>query len=233
MAEIDEKWRRRPPRSRRCRFASRRRTCAWSRQRSSGSRPPSPRSTTIPGRDRPTHPELAELMVDRCLDVLSPAGRSRCALAARATARRGGGARDRPPRGRIRCPGSTGGRSGSAPTSSGRSRRRWSCSASCRPIERYQVEQEDARLTIRAPEDVHAGAQLDPERPEAAPAGRRARQPARPRARSCALGARRVPDGGRGGTGGHVTRGAHGVRLRRLPAGLGCAEEQRMAGRRR
>jgi aminopeptidase len=32
------------------------------------------------------------------------------------------------------------------------------------PIERHQVENEDARLTIRAPEDVHAGAGLDPER---------------------------------------------------------------------
>ncbi|MBA2383444.1 MAG: aminopeptidase [Actinobacteria bacterium] len=32
------------------------------------------------------------------------------------------------------------------------------------PIERYQVENEDARLTIRAPEDVLAGSELDPAR---------------------------------------------------------------------
>ena len=32
------------------------------------------------------------------------------------------------------------------------------------PIERHAVENEDARLTIRSPEDVHAGAELDPER---------------------------------------------------------------------
>jgi aminopeptidase len=32
------------------------------------------------------------------------------------------------------------------------------------PLERHAVETEDARLTIRAPEDVHAGSQLDPER---------------------------------------------------------------------
>src|SRR5688500_9437356 len=47
-------------------------------------------------------------------------------------------------------------------------------------IERYQVENEDARLTIRAPEDVHAAAQLDPERRKllqqaGEPASRRAR----------------------------------------------------------
>jgi aminopeptidase len=48
------------------------------------------------------------------------------------------------------------------------------------PIERYQVENEDARLTIRAPEDVHAGAELDSERrrliqESLAPASKRAR----------------------------------------------------------
>ena len=48
------------------------------------------------------------------------------------------------------------------------------------PIERYAVEHEDARLTIRAPEDVHAGAELDDERRSLlqqamAPASRRAR----------------------------------------------------------
>jgi aminopeptidase len=48
------------------------------------------------------------------------------------------------------------------------------------PIERYAVEQEDARLTIRAPEDVHAGSELDPERRRLlqqamAPASKRAR----------------------------------------------------------
>jgi aminopeptidase len=48
------------------------------------------------------------------------------------------------------------------------------------PIERYAVEHEDARLTIRAPEDVHAGAELDDERRSLLqqamlPASRRAR----------------------------------------------------------
>jgi aminopeptidase len=48
------------------------------------------------------------------------------------------------------------------------------------PIERYAVEHEDARLTIRAPEDVHAGSELDDERRSLlqqamAPASRRAR----------------------------------------------------------
>jgi aminopeptidase len=48
------------------------------------------------------------------------------------------------------------------------------------PIDAHQVAHEDARLTIRAPEDVHAGAQLDPERRRllqqaGEPASRRAR----------------------------------------------------------
>jgi aminopeptidase len=48
------------------------------------------------------------------------------------------------------------------------------------PIERYAIEHEDARLTIRSPEDVHAGAELDPERRRLvqqamAPASKRAR----------------------------------------------------------
>lgn len=47
-------------------------------------------------------------------------------------------------------------------------------------IERHAIATEDARLTIRSPEDVHAGAGLDPERRAllqraAEPAGRRAR----------------------------------------------------------
>jgi aminopeptidase len=47
-------------------------------------------------------------------------------------------------------------------------------------IEAHQVANEDARLTIRAPEDVHAGAVLDPERRKllqqaGEPASRRAR----------------------------------------------------------
>src|SRR5688500_8129605 len=47
-------------------------------------------------------------------------------------------------------------------------------------IEAHQVAYEDARLTIRAPEDVHAGARLDPERRRllqqaGEPASRRAR----------------------------------------------------------
>ena len=62
-------------------------------------------------------------------------------------------------------------------------------------IESYQVANEDARLTIRAPEDVHAGSQLDPERRKLLQRAGRARQPPRPRARR-PLGARRVPDRG-------------------------------------
>ncbi len=48
------------------------------------------------------------------------------------------------------------------------------------PIELYAVEHEDARLTVRAPEDVHAGAGLDPARRSAlqkamSPSSRRSR----------------------------------------------------------
>jgi aminopeptidase len=49
------------------------------------------------------------------------------------------------------------------------------------PIERYAVDTEDARLTIRAPEDTHAGAELDPERRRLLA---RAMEPASERARS-------------------------------------------------
>ena len=49
------------------------------------------------------------------------------------------------------------------------------------PIERYAVENEDARLTIRAPEDVHAGSELDDERGSLL---QRAGDPASRRARS-------------------------------------------------
>ncbi len=49
------------------------------------------------------------------------------------------------------------------------------------PIERHAVETEDARLTIRSPEDVHAGAQLDNERRALL---QRASEPASRRARS-------------------------------------------------
>ncbi len=49
------------------------------------------------------------------------------------------------------------------------------------PIERHAVETEDARLTIRSPEDVHAGAELPPERRALL---QRAMEPASRRARS-------------------------------------------------
>ncbi len=49
------------------------------------------------------------------------------------------------------------------------------------PIERHAIETEDARLTIRSPEDVHAGAELDPERRELL---QKAMEPASRRARS-------------------------------------------------
>ena len=122
--------------------------------------------------------ELAELMVNRCLDVQpgwqvsvrsTPLARPLVREVARAT-----------------C--------AAAPTTSpdqlGPERFRadldWALEApldllaELPPIESYQVANEDARLTIRAPEDVYAGSQLDPERRKllqraGEPASRRAR----------------------------------------------------------
>ena len=123
--------------------------------------------------------ELAELMVNRCLDVepgwqvsvrASPLARPLVQEVARAIARRGAYYLPRINWGPERF----------------RADLDWAVEAPLEllgelpPIERHQVDNEDARLTIRAPEDVHAGAELDPERRKllqqaAEPASRRAR----------------------------------------------------------
>jgi aminopeptidase len=123
--------------------------------------------------------ELAELLVDRCLDVrprwqvsvrATPLARPLVTEVARAIARRGAYYLPRINWGSDRF----------------RMDLDWALAAppelltELPSIERYTVEQEDARLTIRAPEDVHAGAELDPERRRLlqqaqAPASQRAR----------------------------------------------------------
>ena len=123
--------------------------------------------------------ELAELMVNRCLDVqpgwqvsvrASPLARPLIEEVASAIARRGAFYLPRINWGPDRF----------------RSDLGWALEAPLEllselpPIERFQIDNEDARLTIRAPEDVHAGAELDPERRKllqraAEPAARRAR----------------------------------------------------------
>jgi aminopeptidase len=127
----------------------------------------------------PRDRELAELMVRRCLDVqpgwqvtvrTTPLARPLVTEIARAIARRGAYYLPRINWGPDRF----------------RTDLDWALEAPLEllgelpPIERYAVEQEDARLTIRAPEDVHAGAGLDPERrrriqQSMAPASKRAR----------------------------------------------------------
>ncbi len=123
--------------------------------------------------------DLAELMVDRCLDVqpgwqvsvrASPLARPLVQEIARAIGRRGAYYLPRINWGPDRL----------------RMDLDWALAAPLElldelpPIERYQVETEDARLTIRAPEDVHEGADLEPERLSAmqhamVPASKRAR----------------------------------------------------------
>jgi aminopeptidase len=107
--------------------------------------------------------ELAELLVERCLDVkprwqvsvrATPLARPLVTEVARSIARRGAYYLPRINWGSDRF----------------RADLDWALEAPLElldelpPIERYAVDQEDARLTIRAPEDVHAGAELDPER---------------------------------------------------------------------
>jgi aminopeptidase len=123
--------------------------------------------------------DLAELVVNRCLDVqpgwqvsvrATPLARPLVSEVARAIARRGAYYLPRinwgPDRFRVDLD--------------------WALEAQLEllgelpPIERYAVEHEDARLTVRSPEDVHAGAELDPERRRLiqqamAPASKRAR----------------------------------------------------------
>jgi aminopeptidase len=123
--------------------------------------------------------ELAELLVDRCLDVrprwqvsvrATPLARPLVTEVARAIARRGAYYLPRINWGPDRF----------------RADLDWALEAPLEllgelpPIERYAAEQEDARLTIRSPEDVHAGAELDPARrvllqQAMAPASKRAR----------------------------------------------------------
>ena len=107
--------------------------------------------------------ELAELMVNRCLDVqpgwqvsvrASPLARPLVHEVARAIARRGAYYLPRINWGPERF----------------RADLEWALEAPLEllgelpPIDLHQVETEDARLTIRAPEDVHAGSELSPER---------------------------------------------------------------------
>ena len=123
--------------------------------------------------------QLAELMVNRCLDVqpgwqvsvrASPLARPLIQEVARAIARRGAYYLPRINWGPERF----------------RADLDWALEAPLEilgelsPIEAHQVAHEDARLTIRAPEDVHAGSELDPERRKllqqaGEPASRRAR----------------------------------------------------------
>ena len=123
--------------------------------------------------------ELAELMVERCLDVqpgwqvsvrATPLARPLVEEVARAIARRGAYYLPRISWGPERF----------------RADLDWALEAPLEllgelpSIELHQIEHEDARLTIRAPEDVHAGAALDAERRKllqhaAEPASRRAR----------------------------------------------------------
>ncbi len=127
----------------------------------------------------PRNAELAELLVGRCLDVQpgwqvtvrsSPLARPLVTEVARAIARRGAYYLPRINWGSERI----------------RADLDWALEApldllaELSPIERYQVETEDARLSIRAPEDVHSGSELDEERrallqKAGEPASRRAR----------------------------------------------------------
>lgn len=117
----------------------------------------------MPAVPDPRVPQLAELLVERCLDVqpgwqvsvrASPLARPLVQEVARALARRGAYYLPRINWGSERF----------------RADLDWALEAPLEllgelpPIERYQVDNENARLTIRAPEDVHAGAELDPER---------------------------------------------------------------------
>ena len=118
---------------------------------------------TIPLVADPRIPQLADLLVDRCLGVqpgwqvsvrASPLARPLVEEVARALGRRGAYYLPRINWGPDRI----------------RADLDWALEAPLEllrelsPIERYQVDNEDARLTIRAPEDVLAGADLAPER---------------------------------------------------------------------
>ena len=129
--------------------------------------------------DDPRVRELAELLVDRCLDVqpgwqvsvrATPLARPLVREVARAIGRRGAYYLPRINWGPERF----------------RPDLDWALEAPLEllgelpSIEAHQVANEDARLTIRAPEDVHAGSELDPERRKllqqaGEPASRRAR----------------------------------------------------------
>ena len=129
--------------------------------------------------DDPRVRELAELLVERCLDVqpvwqvsvrATPLARPLVREVARAIGRRGAYYLPRINWGPERF----------------RADLDWALEAPLEllgelpSIEAHQVANEDARLTIRAPEDVHAGAVLDPERRKllqqaGEPASRRAR----------------------------------------------------------
>jgi aminopeptidase len=129
--------------------------------------------------DDPRVRELADLLVERCLDVqpgwqvsvrASPLARPLIREVARAIARRGAYYLPRINWGPERF----------------RADLDWALEAPLEllgelpSIEAHQVAHEDARLTIRAPEDAHAGSELEPERRKllqqaGEPASRRAR----------------------------------------------------------
>lgn len=124
--------------------------------------------------------QLAELLVERCLEVQpgwqvtvrsTPLGRPLVSEVARAIGRRGAYALTRLAFGSDRF----------------RIDSDWALEAPVElleklaPIELYAIEQEDARLTIRAPEDVNAGSELAPERRRAI---QKSMEPASARARS-------------------------------------------------
>ncbi len=127
----------------------------------------------------PRNAELAELLVDRCLDVQpgwqvtvrsSPLARPLVTEVARAIARRGAYYLPRINWGTERILADLDWALEAPPA----------LLAELPPIELHQIETEDARLSIRAPEDVHAGNALDEERrtllqKAAEPSSRRAR----------------------------------------------------------
>ena len=169
--------------------------------------------------DDPRVRELAELMVNRCLDVqpgwqvsvrATPLARPLVREVAGAIARRGAYYLPRINWGPERF----------------RADLDWALEAPLEllgelpAIEAYQVANEDARLTIRAPEDVYAASQLDPQRRKLL---QQAGEPASRRAR--ALDVRwalvEYPTEAAAAEAAMTLAGVRGVRLRRLPARLG------------
>ena len=175
-------------------------------------------ATTIPRRDRPT--QRGTRRADGQPAPRRPAGLAGpgAGAAARAPARPGGRARDRPP-GAYYLP-----RINWGPERF-RADLDWALEAPLElpgelpPIERYQVDNEDARLTIARPRTSMPAPRLHPSA-QAAPTAGRAREPSGAGARG-SLGARRVPDRKAAAAEAGMSLEDTGVRLRRLPAGWG------------